>query len=266
MLKTLNCYDEGVSTNVGRMDQATVDAVARYCEHYNWRNDRPDGVTKLVCLEIITNGPNMTPLEPQTPGMREKLLAFLTRYLTIGSLTLKMWIPVAVCVVLLFVIVILMVVLGGRSKEKPAPAEDPTPSPSFQAVTSVASGNVPYTPTPVMTADDVEETMQPYFSKLITITVQYAGRTRTEEAELKENPPYTIGRKDCQLLLDGADSSASRKQAELYVKDNQVYVRDKSSYQNTYINGRKVRSGPEGTVVSNGDRLQLSEHTVTIRW
>ena len=62
------------------------------------------------------------------------------------------------------------------------------------------------------------------------------------------------------------DSSASRKQAELYIKDNQVYVRDKSSYQNTYVNGRKVRTGTDGTVVNNGDRLQLSEHTVTIRW
>ena len=43
-------------------------------------------------------------------------------------------------------------------------------------------------------------------------------------------------------------------------------MRDKSSYQNTYVNGRKVRTGTDGTVVNNGDRLQLSEHTVTIRW
>lgn len=270
VLKKLNCYEADVTANVGRMDQATVDAVARYCEAYNWRNDHPNGVTKLVCQEIITNGPNMEPLEPKQPSLREKIIAFLNRELKVGSLTLKMWIPVAVCVALLFVIVVLIVVLSGRGKNKPAPMDDPTPSPSFQPLTTSDSGSaaVPYTPAPmpVMQAEDVEETMQPYFSKLITLTVQYGGRTRTEEAELKENPPYTIGRKDCQLLLDGADSSASRKQAELYIKDNQVYVRDKSSYQNTYVNGRKVRTGTDGTVVNNGDRLQLSEHTVTIRW
>ena len=266
VLKKLNCYEEGVSTNMGRMDQATVDAVARYCKHYNWRNDRADGVTKQVCMEIITNGDKMTPIEP---SLREKIKAFLSRDLSIGALTLKMWIPVALCAVLLFAIAVLIVALGGKKEKKGTVVSDPTPSPSFQPVPSGVPDPSPYPPVaPVNAAYENEDTKQPYFSKLITLTVEFKGRVRTEEAELKDDPDsvYTIGRKDCQLALDSMDTSASRHHAELYIKNNQVYVRDKSSHQNTYLNGRKVRSGQEGSVVNNGDRLQLSEHNVTVRW
>ncbi|MBP3645513.1 MAG: FHA domain-containing protein [Clostridia bacterium] len=272
VLKNLNCYGKEEYANYGRLDQATVNAVARYCEHFNWRNDlHPNGVASAVVQDIVTNGEKREPIPDEVPSFREKIIAFLTRDITLGSLSIPTWIPVAVSAVVLFAILILVIVLGGKKKKQNYDEVSPLnqPSASLQPVTPGFGGD-PFDQGPMdfepTTSDDGEETMQPYFSKLVTLTMEFGGRSDTVEAELKEDPPYTIGRKDCQLTLDSMDSSASRRHAELYVKDGQVYVRDKSSHQNTYLNGRKVRSSTDGAIVNNGDRLQLSQHTIIIRW
>ena len=263
ILKRLNCYADGASSNSGRMDQATVDAINRYCEAYNWYNTHPNGVDKVICTEILTNGMELTPLEPVEPSLSEKAREFLARRIKLGSFELAMWIPVVLCVVFLFLIVIMVVLLGGR-KDKPAssgskggqPAPVPTPAPA------PAPAPIPSVPA----SDDDDHTVAPFFAKPVTLVVSYDGVSREVNAELKETPPFTIGRKDCQLQLDARDKSAGRRHAELYFKNNQVYVRDVSTYHNTTINGLKARSGDSGTVVNNGDELQLSEHFITIRW
>lgn len=272
ILKNLNCYEEGALSNVGRLDEATINAVNRYCAAFNWRNDHVDGVSKQIVDEILANGEKREPLAPVEPTLQEKAWAFLTREIQVGSVSFEMWIPVAVCVVLFFVIVTIVVLMsGGKKKAKDKPESDSGRT-AAQNDAPPASPPQPVVPAARHGGDDEDDgTDDPYFKKFITLYITFAGQSRTEEIELNGKEAYTIGRKGCNLTLDSADKEASRHHAELVYKNDQVYVRDLSSYGNTSINGMRVRSradagSVDGAIVNNGDVIQVSNHMITIRW
>lgn len=262
VLTALNCYLPGTKATPGRMDQATLDAVNRYCDGYNWRNDYVDGVDARLCKQIIEQSKDLTPLPDIEPTLQETLQEFLRRELEVGSMRVEMWIPVAACGALLMLIIILAVLLGGRKERKARAAAAASAAAGIPGGTGTAEKEIQ----PALVEEPGSETVPQYVKIKLYITIEYNGSTRSETLELGDKPPCTIGRKDCQLLTYEGDKSVSRKHAELKYKGGHVYARDISSYHNTYLNGHSVRTDGEGTVVSNGDKLQLSSHTITIRW
>ena len=121
-----------------------------------------------------------------------------------------------------------------------------------------------------------EETLQPYSLLELSCEVVHNGQSRSERLELQEGKPLLIGRKDnkldkqiCALVLDNGDKSTSRKQARLTWSDGKVYLLDLSTYSNTLVNGQKIpheKENAEGVQLSSGDRIQMSNHTVTSTW
>ena len=296
VLKNLNCYEEGVNADVGRMDQATVDAISVYCTTYNWRNDRVDGVTKTLCQEILASGPNLAPRTTPEPTMQEKTREFLMRDLNVFNLQLKMWMPALACVVLLFIILVLIVLFSGGSKEKPEKrnkkekkekkqkktrresAEDYDVEEEDRKVVTVVAQNPVYEPveSPVSEEtlpddfNDSERTKSGFFAKPVDLRIEFEGSVDTKSIELFEGRPFIIGRQsDCDLVLNAQDKKVSRTHAKLLYEDDQVYLLDVSTYHSTRLNGMEVHGSEHrgmGAMVANGDVITAGTHRITITW
>ena len=66
----------------------------------------------------------------------------------------------------------------------------------------------------------------------------------------------SIGRGDnCDISIPG--THLSRKHAELYIKDNQLFVKDLGSSNGTFLNEKSIVDGP----AKNGDQLRLDVYT-----
>jgi len=285
ILKSLNCYTDTVDTNVGRMDQSTIDAINLYCTTYNWRNDRVDGVTKSICLEILTSGPNLVPRATPKPTLREKSISFLTRDIRFLGLRLKMWVPALLCVVLVFLILVLLVLFRG-GKKPPVNRVEPTPplsgnpsvtppvSPIKPADPAAQAANPPGWPQPQAAESfdfgDGETTTSGYFGKPVELRIENRGSVDHREVELGEGRPFVIGRKeDCDLTLVSQDKAISRKHALLIYQNDQVYLRDVSTYHNTLLNGMKTHTSDRdnmGTLLTNGDVISIGTYRITISW
>ena len=300
VLKTLNCYADGATANVGHMDQATIDAVNLYCATYNWRNDRAGGVTKSICQEILTSGPNLVPRAEPEPTAKEKLMNFLTSEFMLFGVTLQMWIPALLCVVLVFAILVLLVLFSGNKEEKPTdkpevpggsslrihgqvvPAPGPNPPPANDSdagrAAKVPPHTPPYTPpspqprrnTSFSGGADEERTSTGYFGKPIDLRVEFNGHTETTSAELLEGRSFVIGRRnDCDLTLSAMDKDLSRAHLMLLYEGDQIYLRDVSTYHKTTLNGIQVYGNDhngQGMPVSNGDVIVAGAHRITISW
>ena len=297
ILKNLNCYENDATANVGRMDQATIDAINLYCATYNWRNDRVDGVSKSICQEILTSGPNLVPRAEPEPTAKEKLMNFLMSDVPLFGYQFKMWMPALLCVVLVFIILVLLVVFSGgkdenagakKEKNKKGKQEDPIPPPVPQLRIhgqSVPAPNPapnpaprpapnptqpPHRRTPVSDSFDTESTSTGYFGKPIELRVEYNGRVETSSAELLEGRAFIIGRKDdCDLILSATDKELSRAHAQLIYQDDQIFLHDLSTYHKTSLNGMKVFGNDHngrGLQVSNGDVIVAGSHRITITW
>lgn len=269
ILKNLNCYGEEATSNVGRMDQATVDAANKYCEAFNWRNDHPNGVSKAICTEIITNGEKLNPIATPQPTMQEKAKAFLAGSTQILEYVVPNWMLVAACFALVILIALILILCrSGKKGRKEQDVPPQTKAPQPQGVQqSFVSG--------AQTSDE-EETVGSDGRRLVMLEIGYAGMSRQEACTLTEGRPFTIGRRDSRgelptpnLVLDGSDKSASRGQhAMLLYKSGQVYLSDLSKYHNTMLNGMSVfeREGRDGVPVKNGDEITISSHTIRITW
>lgn len=266
ILKNLNCYGEEATSNVGRMDQATVDAANKYCEAYNWRNDHPNGVSKAICTEILTNGEKLNPIATMEPTLQEKVKAFLAGSTQIMKYNVPTWMLVAACFAL--VILIALILILSRPGKKRGEEQDVQQEQHTQTK--------PQTFISVPQTSDEEETVGSDGRRQAMLEISYAGMRRQEACTLTEDRPFTIGRRDSRgelpapnLALDGSDRSISRGQhAVLLYKSGQVYLSDQSKYHNTMLNGMSVfeREGKDGVQVASGDEITISGHTIRITW
>lgn len=123
---------------------------------------------------------------------------------------------------------------------------------------------------------DSEPTLQPYSTIQLSFEIIYNGQRRVEEAELMEDKPFLIGRKNarevkqtCDLVLDNTDKFISRKQARLMASEGKLSLLDLSTYGNTLVNDQKIpheKEGVPGVQLSSGDVIKMSSHTITIKW
>ncbi len=269
ILKELNCYPEGVQANVGRMDQATLDALATYCAHYGWTNNRANGIDRVIAEDILENGQNREPIVPPEPTTGEKVKAFLARELTVAGITIPMLVPVAACFVLFFLIMVLIIVLGGKGKKPPKPEPgkgddwlDDDDDPDRRGKNSGGNGGSTGGFTGGNGGGGITGPLH------VTFIVSYNGNVRDVPAQLRpDGPRYTIGRKGCDLLLDGEDHTVSRRQAEVFIAGNSVCLLDMGSVNPTLINGSPAQSrSMNGVPINRGDTLTMGAHTIRVMW
>ena len=116
----------------------------------------------------------------------------------------------------------------------------------------------------------------------VTILIEYAGTSRTETPVIGDS--LTIGRKMCNIQLSDADKGVSRRHAELFSRNGNLYIRDLGSVNGTFVDGVQVPSAgpqPQGDVtvamdmfgpsnndfpVNNGAKVRMGHHTLTLTW
>lgn len=83
-----------------------------------------------------------------------------------------------------------------------------------------------------------------------------ANQTKSFELVLGEGEKYSIGRADCQLVLQ--DDKVSRRHLQLVVKNNRLIAEDLKSSNGTYFNGVRISVQP----MCEADSLRLGHHTL----
>ena len=73
--------------------------------------------------------------------------------------------------------------------------------------------------------------------------------------------PFTVGR-DCENTLQLANPTISRRHAELLLVDRDLFVRDNSSRNGTFLNGRRVENFEK---LNDGDMLQFGTAVFTVQ-
>lgn len=276
ILKALNCYEEGAVSNVGRLDQATVDAVNKYCEAFNWHNDHPNGVIKTVCSDILTYGPSRQPLVPKEPTAQEKVKAFLAGSTLIANYAVPNMALVGACFALVIIIFLVLILRKpGKSSKEDKKASDQhqmqkkTEGGQSSGKSGMSSGSGSFD-------DEDGSTVPSHAYKYVMLEIDFAGTVTNTEISLKENADFAVGRKDSrnvnpelepQLALDAADKRVSRgKHGVFRYKNGNVYIHDASRYHDMTVNGLPVagREGRDGVVIESGDEIILGQHRIKV--
>ena len=85
-----------------------------------------------------------------------------------------------------------------------------------------------------------------------------SGGGRAGEHFLLEKEQTTVGRSpDCDVFLD--DVTVSRRHALVVRRDGQFFIEDKGSLNGTFLNRRRIESGP----LEDGDELQIGKYKLT---
>jgi len=84
---------------------------------------------------------------------------------------------------------------------------------------------------------------------------QHRGRTFTLSSTL------TIGREDCDIVLDG-DSFISSRHARIEMRPDGAWLVDLASTNGTYLNGTRIT---EDRRVRRGDRIQVGSAVLEVR-
>ena len=85
-----------------------------------------------------------------------------------------------------------------------------------------------------------------------------SGGGRAGEHFLLEKEQTSVGRSpDCDVFLD--DVTVSRRHALVVRRDGQFFIEDKGSLNGTFLNRRRIESGP----LEDGDELQIGKYKLT---
>jgi hypothetical protein len=85
-----------------------------------------------------------------------------------------------------------------------------------------------------------------------------SGGGRAGEHFLLESDKISIGRSpDCDVFLD--DVTVSRRHAVVQRKDGQFFIEDQGSLNGTFLNRRRIESGP----LEDGDEVQVGKYKMT---
>ena len=85
-----------------------------------------------------------------------------------------------------------------------------------------------------------------------------SGGGRAGEHFLLDKEQRSVGRSpDCEVFLD--DVTVSRRHALVVRRDGQFFIEDKGSLNGTFLNRRRIESGP----LEDGDELQIGKYKLT---
>ena len=89
------------------------------------------------------------------------------------------------------------------------------------------------------------------------LVVRSGGGRAGEHFQL-EKDETSVGRSpDCDVFLD--DVTVSRRHAQVVRRDGQFFIEDKGSLNGTFLNRRRIESGP----LEDGDELQIGKYKLT---
>ncbi|MDO5378476.1 MAG: peptidoglycan-binding protein [Clostridia bacterium] len=294
-LKNLGYYEDD-EVNLGKYDDATVAALARYCEQTGFSN-MGDGSVASVGLQKMLFSADTKAYEKPKVSVRDKTVSWLTDTMSIAGYQIPMWIFVAVGAVAALLIIVLIIAACVRAKGKK----------QNQKAQATASKSDHTTVKPVVAADIRDDRGgrdertgagtddgrdAPTGSEQgdgdgcsLTLDIEYNGRHTVERYEIMDK--LTIGRgSDCDIKLDPRDTNASRRHAELVLADGRLRVRNITERaRGTTVNGRKIgettvysmaydlptgegdqmASGNEADLES-GDVIGISAHRITVKY
>lgn len=101
----------------------------------------------------------------------------------------------------------------------------------------------------------------PEKSRYVDFRVIYAGQVRQLHYNLRGD--FTIGRSGCSLNLDKADRRVSQKHCHVRFGNGVLQLKD-TSQNGTYVNGTMIRR--TSVELRSGDRIQIGDHTLTVRY
>lgn len=288
-LQALNCYatvDGELQFTPGVFDDATMQAITAYCDCYNVKNTVEEGISANLCQDILST--ERARRETPTVPIVERIKNFLLQPIfTIGTFQVIMWMALVLCVVLVLGIVIIVIMMRSgddsdisisNERRSRTPAKDQNPDEYNQLVTQAVYDSDKTMP------EGADSTLPEGFGVPVSLRIEYMEKVRTENPIITS--AYTIGRRDCTLLLDPADRSCSSKHAMLYVSDGQLFVRDLDSTNGTFVNGNRISKAndplaalsdktmilddqdpqDQGYMLSRGDVIRMGKHRVTVNW
>lgn len=293
-LQALNCYataDGMLTPTLGVFDDATMQAINAYCETYSVNNTVVNGVSASICQDILNSERPIR--ETPTVSLSEKIKEFLMRPLfALGTFQVIMWMALVLCAVLVVGIIIVIVLMKSgddndlsKSSERISrtPASGQNPDEYNQLVTRPQQQPMYFDSDKTM-PEGVGSTIPEGFGMPISLRIEYLDRVRNESPIISS--AFTIGRRDCALLLDPGDKSASSKHAMLYTENGQLFIRDLDSTNGTYVNGNRIskmkdmqaslsdktmildEQDPQdrGYMLNRGDVIRMGKHHITVHW
>lgn len=282
-LKYFESVEEAYSPGV--LDTATLQAVALFSERNKVLNGVVGGISGTLHQNILNNnwGAFEATPTPLPPSFIESTRAKLEGKIAIGDFEIPVWVVAVVGAVLLLAIIIVMVMLrSGRKEEDLSSVSRSSRGGGEIKPTGIPEGETPTMPEGMLADSyDSDATVPGAVGVPATILVEYAGNSHTETPVIGDS--LTIGRKNCDILLNDADKGVSRRHAQLYSKNGQIYIRDLGSVNGTFVDGVQLAAGQapsqsEVTVamdmfaaesdfaLTNGAKVRMGHHTLTITW
>jgi len=280
-----------LTPTLGVFDDATMQAINAYCETYSVNNTVVNGVSASICQDILNT--ERAPRETPTVSMGEKIKEFLMRPLfALGTFQVIMWMALVLCAVLVLGIIIVIVMMKSgddndlsKSSERISrtPASGQNPDEYNQLVTRPQQQPMYFDSDKTM-PEGVGSTIPEGFGMPISLRIEYLDKVRNESPIISS--AFTIGRRDCALLLDPGDKSCSGKHAMLYTENGQLFIRDLDSTNGTYVNGNRIskvkdmqaslsdktmildEQDPQdrGYMLNRGDVIRMGKHHITVHW
>lgn len=287
---------------VGTVDQATLDAVARYCQYFGLNMKNPYNIEKTIATDIIKNGGDrVVPATPE-PTLAENFTGFLQKeVLALGSFSVKTWMLLVLAIVLIFAILLIIILTHkkpddhtGLSQSVSLPRKTnampfvPPPVGGYGSQNNAATGEETVPRSRGAGNDFDNDKTMPLGSGInVTLTITGGPSAGTRRA-LIGSKNYVIGRQthsgnDLDLALEG-DASISRKHAVLRYVNRQLCITNLSS-NGTSVNGRSLESqsapinsdetlplgssssaNADGYVLKSGDVIEMSGYQITVTW
>lgn len=277
----------------GVVDEAMLEAIGLYCELNNKNNGELDGISMALEQAILSHDKEKMPMVSPSPspaptGVVEGIKDKLDDDVSLGGLSVPLWVLVAIGAVLVVGIGISLMMLKPKGKK----SEFSTPtSGKGKGKKPVSGGDIsqqtePGGPAQQNNGEPLDGVTVPRAEGLsVNIQIEFQGSVRNQPMHLEYDKIYKIGRESDQIQLDGKDANASRAHAELFFDNRRLMIRDMSSLDGTYVDGIVVpkvdkQAGnfsqdvtlPRGMTQSvgmplvSGAKIKAGNHVLTITW
>lgn len=294
-LKSLGYYlDEEV--NLGDYDDATVAALARYCEQAGFRNLSDGSKATVGILKQLFSDEAKAYTAPKVSA-RDAVVNWLTDTVSVAGCAIPTWIFVAVGAVAILLIIVLIIMAcvrsnGGHVSETGGvkPLTDTGLGRTdlhFSKGSKIGSDDETAAETNLgRDYETVGADMSGGYGIAVTLDIEYNGMHSIERYEVVDT--LTIGRgSDCDIKLDPQDGGASRMHAELIRVGSHLRVRSITTRERgTTVNGRKIgeavmystpydlptseSSVPDASNnamdLESGDVIGISAHRITVKF
>ena len=231
-------------------DNGTQQALENFCKTNNISYSGT-GASAALQSVLFSEGALPYPVSAEKRPLSERITAYMSANVSLfgGKIPMfLMWILSAVLIALILILLVYFFVPERKNSNSGSPSRNP---PKYWRKTMLASKS-----NSAFTRKNVRESITQSFE----LQIRYRDSMRTVRCNYP--PSITIGRKNCEVLLDGSDKSVSGSHCEIVLRGAMPVLRDHSS-NGTLLNGRSVHHAE--CRLRNGDRLSIGSHEVTVQ-